>query len=312
MDEDLAECSVWARLLFPALWQLADREGRLEDRPAMIRIHAFPYDNLEAVGVSVNDLLGELARPREHCPEGGGFILRYVVAGRAYIQIKNFKSHQRPHPNEVDSQLPVPPSETARTTKVDRDNEKDDSARAKPSGSSKPSGPSSRLAPETPVAVVSDVAKVRAELVGALTAVATVTGRPADELLAECSSTPRGQAFTNPEACTSVPWMRTTIERLVTLRLRGQAKARDRPGPSPAEAVASEPEWANLETHVTAFLAWYTENPEAGMHGGRSGVHGAAYGAWTTGKGLPESIKAAVWREASARLQASDRKRRVG
>lgn len=108
-DEDLAERSVWARLLFPALWQMADREGRLEDRPALIRVAAFPYDNLEGIGVSVNDLLSELAAPRRHSPEGGGFIYRYEVDGRRYIQIRNFRKHQNPHPNEPASQLPVKP-----------------------------------------------------------------------------------------------------------------------------------------------------------------------------------------------------------
>lgn len=152
MDEDLAECSVWARLLFPALWQLADREGRLEDRPAMIRIHAFPYDSLEALGVSVNDCLNELARPRKHCPEGAGFIFRYVVDGRPYIQIRGFKKHQRPHPNEVPSVLPGPEQVTARTTKVDSANSQSEQRsvlQSKPSGSSVPSGSACTLAHQT-------------------------------------------------------------------------------------------------------------------------------------------------------------------
>lgn len=123
-DEDLADCSVWARLLFPALWQLADREGRLDDRPAFIRIHAFPYDNLEALGLSVNDMLNELARPRKHCPDGEAFLVRYVVEGRSYIQIRNFKKHQHCHPKEVPSQLPQMPALADCREKVDPSREK--------------------------------------------------------------------------------------------------------------------------------------------------------------------------------------------
>ena len=36
-NEDLAECSPWARLCFAGLWTLADREGRLEDRANVIQ-----------------------------------------------------------------------------------------------------------------------------------------------------------------------------------------------------------------------------------------------------------------------------------
>lgn len=159
MDEDLAECSVWARLLFPALWQLADREGRLEDRPAMIRIHAFPYDNLEGLSLSVHEMLNELARPRKHCPDGDAFILRYVVGGRAYIQIKNFKEHQRCHPNEVGSEIPPYEKVTARTTKVDSAvHQGDTRSRLQ----SKPSKPSSSLVTD-PAADAAPFASVESE-----------------------------------------------------------------------------------------------------------------------------------------------------
>jgi len=33
-----------ARLLYPGLWMLADREGRLEDRPLRIKAEILPYD----------------------------------------------------------------------------------------------------------------------------------------------------------------------------------------------------------------------------------------------------------------------------
>lgn len=45
LDDELALCSRDARLLFPGLWMLADRAGRLENRPAKIKAQVFPYDN---------------------------------------------------------------------------------------------------------------------------------------------------------------------------------------------------------------------------------------------------------------------------
>ena len=56
-NEDLAECSPWARLIFPGLWMLADREGRMEDRPKRIKGELLPYDSID-----VDPLLEELAR----------------------------------------------------------------------------------------------------------------------------------------------------------------------------------------------------------------------------------------------------------
>ena len=92
-NEDLAECSVWARLLFPGLWMLADREGRIEDRPKRIKGEIFPFDAIE-----VDPLLGELVN--------WGFIRRYLIDGKRCIQINNFQVHQSPHGTEKDSDLP--------------------------------------------------------------------------------------------------------------------------------------------------------------------------------------------------------------
>jgi len=96
MNEDLAECDLAARLVFIGLWSLADREGRLEDRPKRIRAFVFPYEDYD-----VDELLNQL---QEH-----GFIIRYEVEGNKYIQVVNFKKHQRPHPKEAASQIPAPP-----------------------------------------------------------------------------------------------------------------------------------------------------------------------------------------------------------
>jgi hypothetical protein len=94
-NEALAECSPLARLLFAGLWCLADREGRLEDRPKRIRAELLPYDD-----GSVDDLLGEL--------HDAGFILRYSAAGGRFIQVANFAKHQNPHHREAESTIPAP------------------------------------------------------------------------------------------------------------------------------------------------------------------------------------------------------------
>lgn len=78
-------------LLFQGLWLLADREGRLEDRPMRIRAEVFPYRE----GLDMESMLGWL--------EAAGFIQRYQVGGLALIQILNFAKHQNPHKNEPES-----------------------------------------------------------------------------------------------------------------------------------------------------------------------------------------------------------------
>jgi hypothetical protein len=96
-NEDLAECSIAARLCFALLPTLADREGRLEDRPKRIKGELFAFDSIE-----VEPLLVEL--------ESRGFIARYVAEGRGLIQIVAFHKHQNPHHREPESTLPPHPS----------------------------------------------------------------------------------------------------------------------------------------------------------------------------------------------------------
>ncbi|MCX5977671.1 MAG: hypothetical protein NTV33_12850 [Coprothermobacterota bacterium] len=100
-NEGLASCSQAARLLFVGLWLLADREGRLEDRPKRIEAEIFPYEE-----VNVEELLDELAGNRDG---NGPFIRRYVGEGHRYITIVNFLRHQYPHKNEQKSIIPAPP-----------------------------------------------------------------------------------------------------------------------------------------------------------------------------------------------------------
>lgn len=93
-NEDLAELEPITRLLFIYLWMLADREGRLEDRPKRIAAQALAYDR----DADANEMLESLAK--------SGFITRYVVDGIACIQINSFTKHQTPHVREAASSLP--------------------------------------------------------------------------------------------------------------------------------------------------------------------------------------------------------------
>lgn len=87
------------RLLFAGLWCYADRDGRLEDRPARIKAEILPYDDLD-----VDAALDTLAQP-----EHGPFIIRYEVEGKRYIQVVKFREHQSPHNTEKPSVIPGVP-----------------------------------------------------------------------------------------------------------------------------------------------------------------------------------------------------------
>jgi hypothetical protein len=94
-NDELAEIPALGRLLFIALWTMADREGRMEDRPKRIKAEALPYDDCDA-----NELLDQLAER--------GFIARYTVGETRLIQVVNFCKHQNPHVKEGPSQIPAP------------------------------------------------------------------------------------------------------------------------------------------------------------------------------------------------------------
>lgn len=103
LNEQLVELPFSTRLLFAGLWTLADREGRLEDRPKKIKMAIFPADN-----VDVDGALQEL--------HSANLVLRYIVDNKRFIQINNFLKHQNPHVNEAASVIPAP--EEHRTSTV--------------------------------------------------------------------------------------------------------------------------------------------------------------------------------------------------
>ena len=105
-------------LLFEGLWVLADREGRLEDRPLRIKAEIFPYRD----GLSVDEMLNWL--------QANGFIRRYVARGKKCIVVCEFVKHQNPHKNESESELPAPEDDGAKPEEIGRTSEFIGSTRA--------------------------------------------------------------------------------------------------------------------------------------------------------------------------------------
>lgn len=94
-NELLAEVPPVGRLLFAGMWGIADREGRLEDRPKRIKADVMPYDDFDAEA-----MVAQLASL--------GFLLRYEVDGARYLQIVNWDKHQQPHMHEAKSTIQAP------------------------------------------------------------------------------------------------------------------------------------------------------------------------------------------------------------
>lgn len=91
-NADLADMPPITRLLFIGLWTLADRLGRVENRPRQIKMELFPLDS-----VNCDEELSRLA--------AAGMIERYEVAGKQYLQVVNFCKHQNPHRDEKQSTI---------------------------------------------------------------------------------------------------------------------------------------------------------------------------------------------------------------
>lgn len=94
-NELLVDLPFEFRLLFVGLWTMADRDGRLEDRPTKIRMELFPAD-----AVDVNAGLQAL--------HDAGFVQRYEVDGKRFLQVLAWSKHQNPHMKEAASTIPAP------------------------------------------------------------------------------------------------------------------------------------------------------------------------------------------------------------
>lgn len=95
-NDELAELSPLTRLLFIGMWCMADRSGRMKDRPKRIKAEILPFDDC-----NISQKLIQLSE--------AGFITRYSISNKNFIQINHFEKHQSPHIKEAASEIPPPP-----------------------------------------------------------------------------------------------------------------------------------------------------------------------------------------------------------
>lgn len=93
-SEDLAECSVEARLLAIGLLNMADDEGYMKCHKALIRSQLFPFDDSS---LNIQGMLNELSN--------ANFVtLLSGDDGKEYLHVNNFLKHQkvnRPTPSKI-------------------------------------------------------------------------------------------------------------------------------------------------------------------------------------------------------------------
>lgn len=105
-NELLAVSDPLHTVIFEGLWCLADREGRLEDKPTKIHLEINAGRAFEGTQNAIAWL------------EQNGFIERYQVADSNFIQVTKFKEHQNPHQKEAPSKIPEKPKASTRLSPV--------------------------------------------------------------------------------------------------------------------------------------------------------------------------------------------------
>lgn len=88
------------RLAYVGLWTQADRMGRFEWRPTVLKLAILPWDACDFAAVL-------------EALEAAGFITSWAVEDRRYGHIPTWARWQRPHPREAPSRIPPPPPHRA-------------------------------------------------------------------------------------------------------------------------------------------------------------------------------------------------------
>lgn len=96
-SEDVSVLPFRARLTWVGLWTHCDDAGRAKDNARLIKGDVWPLDD-----VSLRDIEEDLAVLAAH-----GRIVRYEVAGARYLEIVNWRDHQK-IPKPTPSRLPGP------------------------------------------------------------------------------------------------------------------------------------------------------------------------------------------------------------
>jgi hypothetical protein len=104
-DPQVGELSPLARLFFIGLWTQADREGRLIDDPRRLKARLFPFDDVDvdklATELHQKDMIRRY-KTRQAVDKHGE-----PLKNTAFIWIRKFTLHQRPHPKEPESVIPA-------------------------------------------------------------------------------------------------------------------------------------------------------------------------------------------------------------
>lgn len=109
-SESMGNVSRDSRLTFIMLWTLADDSGRLRGSSRMLASLLFPYD--DDAPKKIDTWLGELEK--EKC------IDLYVVDGSHYVQIRNWRSHQKID-HATASKIPPKPSDSRTLARIRED-----------------------------------------------------------------------------------------------------------------------------------------------------------------------------------------------
>jgi hypothetical protein len=104
LDPTLTRLSRDARMLYIALWNMADEHGRLLGDARVIKGQVFPYDD-DLTPSRINELIGELI--------AGSKAVRYEIDDAPYVYLPNLSKHQRLEPEKVPSRLPAPPAQAS-------------------------------------------------------------------------------------------------------------------------------------------------------------------------------------------------------
>lgn len=145
-NEDVVELPPETRLLFIGLWLMADKAGRLEDRPKRIKMQLFPADDWNTEH--------QLSVLHE-----AGLIVRYEKLGCKYIEIPKFLEHQRPHHQEKESVIPPRCEEVRTKVRTDSNESTSQSALIPDTGYLNPDSPIPDTSPPAKAAAV--VAELR-------------------------------------------------------------------------------------------------------------------------------------------------------
>ena len=203
--------------VYAGMWCMADREGRLEDRPRHIHLSINPGRAFEGTVESLDWLIGN------------GFVRRYSVAGVGYLEILAFTKHQNPHGNES-PRFPPP-------------NGADEPARMNPEATADVgvAGHDARSMPKRPRETIRGLAESSGKNPSTpVQAPEHSASAPADSLLLIPSSLIPDSGYLNPESSAS-----GSSETSVELKLDGN-------GHDPPERVFVH--WRTVHEHPRAQL----------------------------------------------------------